>query len=37
VISRQLKTFEQEGLVVLGRGAIAVQDPDGLRHRTRVV
>lgn len=36
VISRQLKTFEQEGLVVLGRGVIAVQDPDGLRQRTQV-
>lgn len=36
VISRQLKTFEREGLVTLGRGVITVHDPDGLRRRTRV-
>lgn len=31
VISRQLKQFEQQGLVTLGRGSIRVDDLDGLR------
>jgi CRP/FNR family transcriptional regulator len=32
VVSRQLKEFEIRGLVELGRGRIAVRDPEGLRQ-----
>lgn len=32
VISRQLKTFERKGLVMLGRGVLTVQNPAGLRR-----
>ena len=36
VISRQLKTFEREELVTLGRGMITVNNPAGLRRVAQV-
>lgn len=37
VVSRALKTFEQQGLVSLGRGIIRVTAPERLRQIARAV